>query len=268
MDRRTYLGVIGGLTAIAGCSGGSGNNTNESRSGDQNTTTSGPSFELVESDIPETINADEESTFLIHVENVGDESGSCTGNVEGQKSENSWQTVGGFTKRIEPGSTSEINPTVDAPAETGTWEFRFTPFEKTWMVDVSAENATPEIIKINLISEWDQYGDVNENQIESVAVGEYGRIGARYTVFVHDGTFHVTTQVEIYEESTGDRVFIDSYESDQIVDRAGYSEWENAIPFDTSGWDTGEYSAEFTVRDEISREVSDTKSVSFEVVEP
>lgn len=120
---------------------------------------------------------------------------------------------------------------------------------------------------MNIVSEWNKYGDLISNAIDSVTVGETATVVGRHTAFVHDGTYQTTTQTRIYEQSTDERVFVTSYEADQIVDENGYTSWESPLNFNTSGWKPGLYRAEFIVRDNISEEVSGTETTTFQVVE-
>lgn len=281
MNRRGYLSVIGGTTVLAGCSAISEDDTTSSDSGGNNTTNSSgentssdppvesASFELVESDIPEVMNADEDASISITVKNTGGSTGSCSGQARIKKEEVESGTLrfGYYNDTIEPEEKKKMEITGEVPAGTGEYVFEFTNLEETRTTTITDENATPTIQNVNIVSEWDEYGDLISNAIDSVTVGETATIVGRYTAFVHDGTYQATTQTRIYEKSTDERVFITSDESEQIVGRNGYSSWEAPINFDTTGWRPGVYRAEFTVRDDISEEVSGTETTTFQVVE-
>lgn len=119
---------------------------------------------------------------------------------------------------------------------------------------------------MNLVSEWDQFGDAVENQITEVAIGDTANIAFRHYSMVHDGTYHVTEQVQVFGPK-GDRVAIDQFEDEQLVDLNGVEEWEHFFPFDTGDWTPGQHTGEVIIRDEVTEKVSEPETTEFEVVE-
>lgn len=130
----------------------------------------------------------------------------------------------------------------------------------------TSEPEPPEIMFVNLISSFDAFGDVAANNIDSQPQGAEVLIGYRYEAWVHDGTFSITTQVEITDQD-GNRVAIDQDVDEQIIDGNGPRSWEGAMGFHAS-WDPGTYTAEVVIRDDVTEKVSDSATGTFEITKP
>ena len=64
---------------------------------------------------------------------------------------------------------------------------------------VGTPEGAPQIETLSLITEWDSFGDVVENQIDSVKSGEDITIGCRFWYYVNDGTVKARHQLTFYE---------------------------------------------------------------------
>lgn len=129
------------------------------------------------------------------------------------------------------------------------------------------EPPAPRIINVQLVSEWETYGDVADKAIDEVAVGERAWIGFRQEVYIHDGTLHVFEDVEVREQPSGNRVGHRTFEDEQLTDGSGLQMWEHALPFYTDEWSPGEYRARVIIRDEVTGKVSEPAYETFDVVE-
>lgn len=148
MERRKYLAITGGTIALAGCSsdGSSesepeeGNGEQESESEEQETEPEEnnqeseeeqnqeqeeeeeepepASFEVVEYDIPETVEIGEEVTLSVTVRNVGGQEGDLSVPIYGRTPDSSWQE-GGEVSLIGIGSGE------NATAEVGSIEYNY-----------------------------------------------------------------------------------------------------------------------------------------------
>ncbi|MFW6435700.1 MAG: hypothetical protein ACOCY1_04895, partial [Halovenus sp.] len=134
-----------------------------------------------------------------------------------------------------------------------------------WEYTAERVSSRPQIESVSLVSEWESFGDLAENQVSSDAAGEQISIAYRYRAVVHNGTFNVFTQTEIHNLDTGDRIDIETDEYEQVTEGSGYQVWEGATFFDTTGWDPGEYRAEVTIRDEVTGNVSAPSETTFEL---
>lgn len=160
------------------------------------------------------------------------------------------------------GPSSETTPvSTPTPAPTPTE----TPGQTTTEPSTPVK-PRPDVRFVNLVSKWEQFGDAVENQISEVAIGDTANIAFRHYTMVHDGTFHVTEQVEVFGPE-GKRVAIDQFEDEQLYDLNGVEEWEHYFPLDTEDWEPGRHRAEVIIRDEVTGKVSEPETTEFEVVE-
>ena len=158
------------------------------------------------------------------------------------------------------GRLAESTPTrtpTDTPSPTPTPTPTSTPTPTP-----EPEPDAPEIHDINLVSEWEGFGDVYSNAVLSREAGDAITVAFRHLTWIHDGTYHVSEQMRVYDDS-GARVDSWFYEDEQLVDGNGPDEWEHAAQFDTTGWDPGEYEAEVIIRDEVTSKVSDPYTETF-----
>lgn len=130
----------------------------------------------------------------------------------------------------------------------------------------SPEPEPPEILIVNLISDFEDFGDVEENAIQSAAQGETIFIGYRHETWVHDGEISITTEVRIFD-AQDNRVAIRRNQGEQLVEGNGPQEWENALAFDAT-WGPGDYVAEVIIRDDVTEEISEPQTGSFQITEP
>lgn len=125
---------------------------------------------------------------------------------------------------------------------------------------------TPEVLAVNLVSEWEAFGDaVDEARDYAYRENGVATIAWRFAADAHDGTVHVLQQVEVYHKETGAQVVSQRGEEERLTDGDGREEYEAAYVADTSDWDTGMYVAEVTIRDEVTGEVSEPGSVEFQL---
>lgn len=165
------------------------------------------------------------------------------------------------TPETTPTSATETTtPSTETPTETTTRT------EETPRATPEPQERSPMIQEVNLVSDWEEFGDVEKNAISSATVGETIGIGFIHQTYVDEGTYHVTEQVRVFD-NTGSRVGNEIFEDEQIYDVNGYDTFEHALFFNTVGWDAGEYTAEVIIRDEASDEVSNTAETTFSLTE-
>lgn len=127
------------------------------------------------------------------------------------------------------------------------------------------ERIYPTIVTTAVVSKWEEYGDVYDEQTNEIEVGAYFAIGSRFETLVHDSSVTVRLQVEVYR---GDELVTrESATADTLTDESGVVEWEMVVPLRAAEWEPGDYSAEVILQDETTGETSSTKTVEFTVVE-
>lgn len=158
--------------------------------------------------------------------------------------------------------------------ETRTWEKEFTydheydihflleKYDVEWDIAVLATRTPPKLLEVNLVSDWQTYGDVPANVILSAEVGSEIEIGFRHEYYLHDGTYDITEQVRIFD-SDGNRVASQPYTDEQLFTGNGYQLFEHALSFTTHDWGKGEYTAEVLLRDNVTSSVSDPMETTF-----
>lgn len=119
---------------------------------------------------------------------------------------------------------------------------------------------------MNLISSFEEYGDVKNRAIQTAPSGSDILIGYRTEIWVHDGQVDTTDEIRIFN-SAGNRVAINQDQDAQLTEGNGPQLWEGAMTF-TADWEPGEYSAEVIIRDNISGKVSQPETSSFEITRP
>ncbi|GAA0212577.1 hypothetical protein [Halobaculum roseum] len=163
----------------------------------------------------------------------------------------------GTTGGRDSGTTDTVTSTsTPAPTETPTATETPTP-----------ERQPPKVNEVSLITEWEKFGDVLDKQIEGAAPGTNIVVGYRYNIQIHDGVHDITKQARIYD-SSDTRITQASSEDRQLVDSSGYQEWEGTFYFDTTDWEIGNYEAEVIVRDNVTGDVSKSKSGEFSLNSP
>jgi hypothetical protein len=282
MKRRLYLSsaVTCAITAVAGCTDQTANQgkstttraeqsqktTEKTQTATETATAAPASFEVQSVSFPDSVPIGDSFHPEITVANSGGQEGTWRAKL-----------YNAITYGTEPEDWSPISIDLFIPeGETRIWTESFETHEFPTVEYYRLEDGevhevhspgekTPIISLVNLITEWQNFGDVEENSIQSADPGEYISIGFRYWYYQQNRSIEVTEQVRIYNTDTGNRVAIDSFTDSQVTTRNGWQQWEYAIDFDTSGWDSGRYEAEVLVRDDISGEVSEAATTTFEL---
>lgn len=283
MNRRRFLRWgTAGIAGVAGCAGLDGGDdpaatgTTGTTEGATPTPTAtatptqtptGP-LRVVSVDAPSVVDASERYTVEVVVENVGDERAFFESSVERRPTGGTdWERIYSYVSvPVAPGDrTTETVEVVAAPRAT-TVEYRLPATGTTWTVEVTAENVTPEIQFVTLVSEWEEAGDASANAIDQASAGDPVTVATKYRIFSHDGTVDATIATRILRASTDEVVTQTVDRNESQVDQRGYMTWEWAQGFKTAGWDPGEYRAEAVVRDDVSGEESDPGTTRFELV--
>jgi hypothetical protein len=123
----------------------------------------------------------------------------------------------------------------------------------------------PIIDTVNLVSEWESYGDAIDNSITQAEVGSIVNIAPRYWYWAESKTIDVLLQVRVYDENN-ERIGMETNSSNQLTDSNGWSSWESSVSFISEGWGQGTYTAEVLIRDNQSNETSSAGTVEFELV--
>jgi len=283
MKRRRYLTLIAAAGA-AGCSTNSDATTTAAETTSEPTTegsttttvtatpTASPtatpepaSFEI-EWQTPQRVAVGEIYRISFIVTNTGEQTGTFRSNLQARvDGESQWTDGRQFDQTLEPGESWTYRSPTAQPDQGGEVELRLEDYGEPHSLEVYFESTAPEITDVNLVSSWESYGDALENAITSAPVGDLITIAFRHQAFIHEGTFHIFQEGEIYDLGTGDRIDIQNFEDEQVVDGNGYQTWEGSFEFDTTDWETGGYRAEVQLRDEVTSEVSNTESTTFEL---
>jgi len=128
------------------------------------------------------------------------------------------------------------------------------------------ESKAPQIKRVELITEWNSFGDVVDNAIDSTTVGSNVAIGIRYDYWHEGGTHAITAQAEIRDEN-GEQYDILQHTAERLTESEGWDDWEWYLPFSTDGASTGEYEATVQIRDDDSEETSEAVSTTFTIEE-
>ncbi|MFB1066431.1 hypothetical protein [Natrinema sp. H-ect4] len=127
------------------------------------------------------------------------------------------------------------------------------------------EPREPVVTKIGLVSEWEKPGDLDENEIESGSIDERNWSAFQFEIHVHEGELEFTYQYDLYGPENIRRVNYSDTKS-ELIDGDGRLAYGQSFYIDPGNdWPAGEYRAEVTIRDEISGEVSETESTTFEL---
>ena len=248
-DRRRFLkttAVVGTSVAIAGCA--------ESGEAD---------IEAIEVSAPESVTVGERLEVSIRFEN--------TGNTAGTVDEQAFFST---NRNVEFDTTADIE--LDVPAgETATWErsvvpedsgrLRFNYRDTEKAITVEPESKAPRIQQIEVISEWEEFGDVENNAIEDVSTGETVAVGVRYDYWHESGVHNVIFEAVI-RDSSGTQVDVLQDRAERLTDAEGWDDWERYVPFSTRGYSTGSYEVTVQLRDNEKEVTSEAATTSFDVV--
>lgn len=130
----------------------------------------------------------------------------------------------------------------------------YTPDDRT----PAGEPHPPRIRLLNLISGWEQAGDVEANAVQEISKGEPAIIGYRYEAWCHSGDLRCTIYSDAAEANQRHVIDRDMETSGSVI-REGYTE------FATDDWRPGTEEAEVVIRDEITGYVSEPASMRFTV---
>lgn len=91
-------------------------------------------------------------------------------------------------------------------------------------------------------------------------------VGYRHTTWVYDGTFDITTRVEI-TDTQDNRVAVDQYRDEQILDGNGPTDREGSMVFQADRA-RGASLATVVIRDDVTGKVSVPETGRFDLTEP
>ena len=293
MNRRKYLSITGtSVTAVlSGCAerSNSGNGlssnisegtqaTNQDNKGNnqknntsQNTQTAQnsiddaepngvPEFEIIRLEVPDEITRPETIDVGLTVENTGDIRGRYRGevdiDVDGVFLPRSIQ----YDAEIGAGERTTLTKTLD-PTHAGFVTFSVGSIEHELMI--IPEQTEPQIQDVRLIREWNEYGDVFQNAIDSASVGKLIVIGVRYWYWHGDsGRLDVSVEYETEGKEISHRD-VTQDGSKRIVRQRGWEPREDYVEISTFRWDAGEYTTRVQIHDEREGGLSTIKKVTY-----
>lgn len=270
MHRRRYLVAAAGVAGLAGCTAGDGGEDSGATSTPTTTATASPtptprppSFEVIAFDVPSQVKTGESFQVSVTVRNHGEVPGVFETRLDGRFGDKR-ENVGTISIPV-PAEGRETWKSARVSYETtGSVEYMLPEYGLTATQEIVPASTKPEVLFANLVSDWQYYGDAQENAIESANAGEYIYIAYRYRYYLHEGTIKAFGQVAVFNEND-DREAIKTNEDKQVYEGSGYSPFEHAAVFDTRGWGRGTYEARVAVRDEVTGKVSNTVTTSFEL---
>lgn len=278
MDRREWLSYTAGSIAfLAGCS--DVNNTDDS-TGNQNESTSGAdesegsdsdegtsdteeraSVEIIDLTAPSQVEAGRDFEVSVVINNPNETEVGQFVEIEiynFQDERQDRELVG--SRDLTPGKNRfRAEMRVE---ETGQHVVRVQEEDIETTVDAAAP--APKVIAAAPVSDWNSFGDLDENELDEVEGSELFEIAFRREQWSHDGAMETRAQVEI-NDSEGDRVYFDSMIGENLTDESGLLTYEWTFPR-VELEDPGQYQAEVLVRDEIAGKTSDAYSFDFTVI--
>jgi hypothetical protein len=272
MNRRQYLTAttVSAGTVLAGCSSSDSqqepNTSNGSGDGstEENTSNSDgePEFEVLSLEVPEEITQPDTVECRVEIENTGEGDGTYRGEIDIEQEGVDIAPRVTIEKDIPAGERVTFSETLD-PRFSGFATFIIDDFERELMI--IPETTAPQIEDVELVSEWNEFGDVYENQIDSAQVGEPIAIAVRY-VYWHgrSGTLDIFAEYETNAED-GSQVDVSQDESERLTEVRGWQEWERWTPIATTGWEPDSYTTEVQIRDNQTQTVSEREEVSYEL---
>ncbi len=123
------------------------------------------------------------------------------------------------------------------------------------------------MILSNPVSRWTGFGDAVSNAVSSVGEGARLPVSGQFNIWVHDGTIDYTSRIRAFD-TAGDQVAVQSFSDEKSVGEEQYMQWESFVALDTTGWDRGRYTGEYTVRDNVIEDRSDPAQWAVEIVAP
>lgn len=151
-------------------------------------------------------------------------------------------------------------PPTSTPTPTATAEPAPTPTQTT------VEQQPPQVENAGVVYRWEQYGDLEPNQMQSIGARSHPIVAFNYWLQSHDGSIDLTAQITLTGPDGG-RLARETIEDEQISGNANeYNQWENALPLNPSSLTTGEHTLEIVIRDDIMGIASDVYRTTFDVV--
>lgn len=219
-----------------------------------------PEFEIIRLEIPNEITQPETIDVKLTVENTGDASGTYRGEIDIDVEGVFLPTVIQYEEEISAGERTTLTKTLN-PIHSGFVTFNIESIEHELMV--IPEHTEPQIQGVKLIREWNDYGDVFQNAIDSAPVGKLIVIGVRYWYWHGDsGTLDVSVEYKTEGKEISHRdVTQDRFK--RIVRQRGWEPREDYIEISTFRWNAGEYTTKVQIRDEREGGLSTNKSVTY-----
>lgn len=293
MNRRKYLSIAGAsVTAVlSGCGGKSNSgdglesniseraqtttqdnrDTNPENTTSQNTQTavhSGddaeqngvPEFEIIRLELPDQITQPDTIDVKLTVENTGDARGTYRGEIDIDVDGVFLPTVVQYNEEISAGERTTLTKTL-YPTHSGFVTFSIESIEHELMI--IPEHTEPQIQGVKLIREWNDYGDVFQNAIDSAPVGKVIVIGVRYWYWHGDsGILDVSVEYETEGKEISHRD-VTQDRSKRRVKQRGWEPREDYIKISTFRWNAGEYTTGVQIRDEREGGLSTKKDVTY-----
>lgn len=261
MRRRDYIALISvcPTTALAGCGGEIG----ESEEAD--TPDVSAEFEIRSLDTPTEVTQPATLPVEIEIENVGEVDGTYFGTLR-QRPQGDTVTLEStvIEADISAGDTEVVTETFD-PDGSGIVTYQLVDETIENEVMIIPESTAPRDLSVTLVSDWQEFGDVNRNAIRSATAEEPIIIGTKYRYWHGDsGTLNVFFDFTIRDEQ-GQQVAVQQEDSERLTDVRGWQSWERAIPFSTNEWGVGEFTATVQIRDNQTGDVSSSVTDTFEL---
>jgi len=268
MNRRSVLVSIGagGTVAIAGCAEQEDAGEQEGAGEQEEADEQGEAeFEVDDYEVPESGVIGEPVEIEITFENVGDRDGTLEDTALLLSSgQGQFDAVPHIDLDIPAGETAVWNHSF-IPESGGEITFEYGD-EIEQDISIEPESKAPRIQQVELITEWENFGDVTDNAIESTTVGSDVAIGIEYDYWQEGGTHAVTAQAEIVDEN-GERYDTLRQATERLTDAEGWNNWQWSLPFSTDGASPGEYEAIVQMRDDYADETSEAVSTTFSIEE-
>jgi len=275
VNRRKYLSIAGAsvTAALSGCGGQSSSDddlgsttsadTQTAQTGTDDAESNGvPQFAVVELGVPDEITQPDTVDVELTVENTGDARGTYRGEIDIAADGVVLPTAIRYNEAIDAGERATLTETL-TPTHSGFVTFSIDGIERELMV--IPEHTGPQIQGVELIREWNEYGDVHQNAIDSTAVGRRIVIGVRYWYWHGDsGTLDVSVEYETNGDD-GSQLDItrDQDGSKRIVSQRGWESRETHVKISTFRWDPGVYTTGVQMRDERTGGVSAIEEVTY-----
>lgn len=176
-------------------------------------------------------------------------------------------TLAGCSGTSSSTPTERSSTTEATTRQTSPETERTTTETESTTTETTTSAPSPTIESADLLTHWNEFGDVEKNAVNAVGLGSTAVIGWHYSLPIHDGKSEETVQVTIYDEE-GPSVTSRQKSDTHITNQTGSDEWERWFGFETADWEKGEYFAEILVRDDVSGKNSGVTEVNFTVNEP